>query len=134
LRKRLKKVSYWAVFLMDFIAATSCVIYDTKDSRKFYMRSIRKRQDWLYFIDVLKVLRKAYCIQDALVCWRKHNTSISSNKKSLFKFHYKVYHEYLKLPALPAFIVCYGINIPIIASRKVYEIFTDFIFKKGWWK
>ncbi|MDR2556522.1 MAG: glycosyltransferase [Bacteroidales bacterium] len=133
LRKRFEKISYPAVFLMDFISTTSCVIYDTAVAGKFYMRPIRKRQDWLYFIDVLKMLRKAYCIQEPLVCWRKHDKSLSSKKRSLFKYHYKVYHEYLKLPAVLAFLVCYGINIPIIACRKIYERCTDFLFKCGLW-
>jgi hypothetical protein len=134
LRKRFKKVSYLAVFLMDFIATTSCVIYDTSVAGKFYMRPIRKRQDWLYFIDVLKVLRRAYCIQEFLVCWRKHDKSLSSRKRSLFKYHYKIYSEYLELPAVIAFLMCYGINIPLIILRKIYEMCTDFLFKRGWWK
>ncbi|MDR0618463.1 MAG: glycosyltransferase [Bacteroidales bacterium] len=134
LRKRFKKVSYLAVLLMDFIATTSCVIYDTSVAGKFYMRPIRKRQDWLYFIDILKVLRKAYCIQEPLVCWRKHSKSLSSKKRSLFKYHYKIYREYLKLPDAAAFLVCYGINIPLIALRKIYERCTDFLYRHGWWK
>jgi glycosyltransferase involved in cell wall biosynthesis len=134
LRKRCRKVSYWAVFLMDFIATTSCVIYDTKDCGKFYMRHIRKRQDWLYFIDILKVLKKAYCIQDPLVGWRKHNKSLSAKKSTLFKYHYRVYHECLGLNVFSAFVVCFGINIPLIACRKIHEGVTDFFFKHGWWK
>jgi glycosyltransferase involved in cell wall biosynthesis len=134
LRKRFEKVSYWAVFLMDFIATTSCVIYDTSVHGKFYMRPIRKRQDWLYFIDILKVLRHAYCIREPLVCWRKHEKSLSSEKRSLFRYHYEVYYNYLGLPVVVAFLVCYGINIQLIASRKIYEVCTCYLFKRGLWK
>ncbi|MCH5174396.1 MAG: glycosyltransferase family 2 protein [Prevotellaceae bacterium] len=68
-------------------------IYDTAKHGKFYMPTIRKRQDWVLFLSILKKCGKAYAVQEPLAIYRKVPGSISSNKINLIKYNAKVYKE-----------------------------------------
>lgn len=68
-------------------------IYDTQKHGKFYMPTIRKRQDWALFLNILKQCHQAYAIQEPLAIYRDVPGSISSNKLNLIKYNAKVYQE-----------------------------------------
>ena len=68
-------------------------IYDTKPYGKFYMSTLRKRQDWALFLNILKKGDKAYSISEPLAYYRVRNNSISQKKIELIKYNVKVYIE-----------------------------------------
>ncbi len=71
-------------------------MYDTQLlGRKYYMPATRKRQDWGLFLDILKNSKKCYAIAEPLAYYRKHNNSLSSNKRSLIKYNINIYKQVL---------------------------------------
>lgn len=78
-------------------------IYDTQKHGKFYMPTIRKRQDWALFLNILKKCNKAYALQEPLAIYRDVPGSISSNKLNLIKYNAKVYREVFGYSSLQAY-------------------------------
>lgn len=56
---------------------------------------IRKRQDWAFFLDLLKKIEFAYCLPKITVNYRKSSKSLSSNKWLLIKPNYQFFKDYL---------------------------------------
>lgn len=68
------------------------VIYDVNFFGKQYMPSIRKRQDYALWLNLLKKTN-GYGINECLASYRMGNASISSNKLGLLKYEWKIYRE-----------------------------------------
>jgi len=87
-------------------------IYDTKDIGKIYMPLIRRRQDYGLWLRILKVVPKAYCLEESLAVYRRRQNSISSNKKKAAHFQWKIYREVEKLNIFSSiyYFVHYAIN------------------------
>ena len=79
-------------------------IYDVqKLGHKFYMPSIRKRQDWALFLSILKEGHECHAITEPLAFYRQRLYSVSSNKLSLIKYNVKVYETILEYPKWKAY-------------------------------
>ena len=85
-------------------------IYDTSKFGKFYMPTIRKRQDWALFLTIMKECKDAYALTEPLAYYRISKNSVSRNKLSLIKYNVQVYKE------------VFGYNT-IIANAYFYFIF-----------
>lgn len=68
------------------------VIYDVNFFGKQYMPSIRKRQDYALWLNLLKKTA-GYGLNECLASYRSGNDSISANKLDLLKYEWKIYHE-----------------------------------------
>lgn len=71
-------------------------VYDIRAlGRKYYMPTLRKRQDWALFLEITQVCNKALSIEEPLAYYRKRNVSVSSHKLSLAKYNIAVYRQCL---------------------------------------
>ena len=68
------------------------VIYDVDFFGKQYMPSIRKRQDYALWLNLLKKTN-GYGLNEILASYRTGNASISANKFDLLKYEWKIYRE-----------------------------------------
>lgn len=68
------------------------VIYDVGFFGKQYMPSIRKRQDYALWLNLLKKTN-GYGLNECLASYRTGNDSISANKIDLLKYEWKIYRE-----------------------------------------
>lgn len=68
------------------------VMYDVDFFGKRYMPSIRKRQDYALWLNLLKKT-DGYGLNECLASYRKGNESISANKFDLLKYEWKIYRE-----------------------------------------
>jgi len=87
-------------------------IYDTKPYGKFYMPTIRKRQDWALFLNILKKCRTAYALQEPLALYRKTPESISRKKFALLKYNAQVYQTVFGYSKAKSYAYLYGIFLP----------------------
>ena len=79
-------------------------IYDTRRlGHKFFMPSLRKRQDWALFLNIMKECGTACAITEPLSYYRQRSHSVSSNKFSLIKYNVKVYETILGFPRWKAY-------------------------------
>lgn len=94
-------------------------IYDAKKlGHKFYMPTIRKRQDWALFLQIIQQCGACYAFTErplAYYCMR--TDSISSSKFSLIKFNVAIYREILGFGKLKAFAYFIAIFLPSYAAK-----------------
>jgi teichuronic acid biosynthesis glycosyltransferase TuaG len=72
------------------------VIYDSSKLGKLYMSEIRKRQDWVLWLRIMKKIKSTIGFNVPLSIYRDRSNSISSNKIKLLKYNWKVYNHELK--------------------------------------
>lgn len=70
-------------------------VYDTEIVGKVFMESVRKRQDWILWLELLKKMEKAMGLNIPLSVYDGSNQSLSSNKLKLIRSTWYVYREYL---------------------------------------
>ena len=68
-------------------------IYDTHQVGKQYMPTIRKRQDYALWLNIIKKSGPAYCIQKELSQYYVQPKSISANKMEMLKWNYRMFRE-----------------------------------------
>ena len=93
-------------------------IYDTEKIGKHYMPSIRKRQDWCLWIDIIKNNGAAYGLQEPLALYRVRQGSISSNKLEMLRYNYDVYHKVLGYNPFVSGLLLGGYFLPYYFYKK----------------
>jgi len=94
-------LKYWQLHFCNFIGNLT-TIYDTKQLGKIPISSIRKRQDWILWLTILKKIKHAKPVQQSLAFYRKRDNSISASKTTLLQYNYKVYKEYYRYSTVTA--------------------------------
>ncbi len=89
------------------------VMYDTKRIGKVYMPLIRKRQDYALWLDILKKVDFSYCLDEVLALYRVSDSSLSSSKKEMLKWNWKLFREVEKLSLL----------------KSIYSVLNNIYFK-----
>ncbi|MCR4661087.1 MAG: glycosyltransferase family 2 protein [Clostridia bacterium] len=73
------------------------VVYDSTKIEKPYMPlDAQKREDYAAWLDVTKKGIKAIKINESLAIYRLGNATLTSNKKKMIKYHYRVYRHHEK--------------------------------------
>lgn len=94
-------------------------VYDVvKLGRKFYMPTIRKRQDWALFLSIVQHCHIAYGLEEPLAYYRDRAHSVSSNKLSLVKYNVAVYHDILHFSKLKSYFYFFFLFLPAYAAKK----------------
>ena len=73
---------------------------DIRRIGKFYMPIMDKRQDWGFWLAVLKHVDYAYGIPEPLAIYRMRKNSVSRNKWKLIPYVWQIYREVEKLSLL----------------------------------
>lgn len=71
----------------------STVVYDAEALGKFTIPDIKKRNDYVMWLQIIKKAKFLYGISEPLGSHRLRKGSISGNKFSLIQYHWKVYRE-----------------------------------------
>jgi len=90
------RVNYRKMLNNDYIGFLT-LMYDAKALGKYYMPTIRMRQDWAYKLKLLSRAGAAFGIQEPLAYYRIGNTSLSSSKFRLLKYNFNVYRQELNM-------------------------------------
>lgn len=75
----------------------STVVYNVKMLGKNYIPSIKKRNDYLMWLQVIRKANQLVCLEDTLSYHRVRENSLSSNKFKLVKYHWIIYRKYENL-------------------------------------
>ena len=103
-------------------------IYDTKAlGKKYYMPTIRKRQDWAMFIQILQQCKICYAYTKkplAYYCVRKN--SVSRKKMQLIYYNVTVYENILKFSRIKSYLYFFLLFLPSygckVLKRKIDSI------------
>lgn len=102
LNKRIEapqKLRYRQLFFCNFVGNLTG-IYDTDYFGKIAISSIRKRQDWIVWLTILKKIKTAQPVPESLALYRIREDSVSASKIALLKPNYIVYRKFHKRSVL----------------------------------
>lgn len=87
-------------------------IYDTDKIGKVYMPEIRKRQDYGLWLKIFQIIGSTKGMNENLAYYRVRSNSVSSNKFTAAKYHYKVLRQVGKVPLIKAwyYFLHYALN------------------------
>ncbi|QDO93144.1 glycosyltransferase family 2 protein [Formosa sediminum] len=87
----LKKLTYNKLLKCNYIGNLTGV-YNAERLGKIYTKNLRKRQDWLLWLEAVKRTKQPVIgIQEPLANYRLQPNSMSANKLGLIKYNYSVY-------------------------------------------
>jgi len=94
-------------------------IYDTKKlGRKFYMPTIRKRQDWALFLSIFKQCGCCYAyLEKPLAYYNLRHNSISHGKLKLIKYNIAVYRDILGFSTIKSYAYFFFLFIPSYSAK-----------------
>tara|TARA_R110002124_G_scaffold2672_1_gene16825 strand:+ start:7830 stop:8603 length:774 start_codon:yes stop_codon:yes gene_type:complete len=89
----LKTLTYKKLLKANYIGNLTG-IYNCEKTGKIYTKDLKKRQDWLLWLEVLNKSKKpALGISDTIAYYRITQGSLSSNKINLIKHNFNVYKK-----------------------------------------
>lgn len=113
----LPKITYGKLLKCNYIGNLTGV-YNAKKLGKVYAPNLKKRQDWLLWLEAVKRSKTpALGIDIPLASYRIRANSMSSNKWNLLKYNYLVYHKGL------------GFSIPKSVYQMVVFLYEYFFIK-----
>ena len=89
-----KKLTYKKLLRNNYVGCLTA-IYDTKFLGKLRMPKIRKRQDWVLWLSIMKKIETTKGLNTSLAVYRNRRNSISSSKFDLLKYNWSVYNQEL---------------------------------------
>ena len=87
------EVSYEQLYYCNWIGNLTG-IYSVDFYGKMPISSIKKRQDWILWLTLVKKIGKVKPVSKSLAFYRVRNDSISSSKLKLIKYNYSVYRDF----------------------------------------
>lgn len=113
-----KSISY-ASLLRNCAVPSSSAVYDSSVLGKMYMPSIRKRQDWGLWLNIIRKCKKGYGLNETLMNYLVRSNSVSANKYSLLKYNYAIYNEHLGYSKLVSYVLLYCYFIPCYIFKRL---------------
>lgn len=118
--KCLTQLSYVKIIRDNGIGCLTA-IYDADKIGKHFMPTIRKRQDWCLWIDIIKKTGTAYGLQESLALYRIRNGSISSNKLAMLRYNFDVYNKVLNFNRYKSAVLLGGYFLPYYFYKKLKQ-------------
>ncbi|MFI3252356.1 MAG: glycosyltransferase family 2 protein [bacterium] len=86
--------------LLKRCPGNSTVIYNQEVLGKTYIENIKKRNDYVMWLKIIKKSRNIYELNEVLSFYRIRNDSLSNNKSKLIKYQWQAYRQIEKLSFL----------------------------------
>ena len=96
--KRIKcpyRMTYSKLLKNNYVGCLTA-IYDKEKLGKMYMPMIRKRQDWVLWLNIMSKIKNTKGLNDSLSIYRTRAGSVSRGKLHLIKYNWKIYRQELK--------------------------------------
>lgn len=104
--------------LLKTCPGNSTVIYNAEKLGKFKILDIKKRNDYVMWLQVIKKEKYLYGIIEPLGSHRIRTEGLSSNKKSLVGYHWRIYRKIEKLSLVKSsYLIIYWIIVTLCKLR-----------------
>lgn len=111
-----RNLAYRQLFFCNYVGNLTG-IYDANYFGKIAISSIRKRQDWMLWLTILKKVKSAKPIPESLAFYRIRENSISASKVNLVKHNFAVYRRF------------HGYNLVLSLLCMTVFLFTQLLIK-----
>ncbi|MBM7606285.1 glycosyltransferase involved in cell wall biosynthesis [Metabacillus crassostreae] len=96
----------------------STIVYNAEQLGKFKIPNIKKRNDYVLWLQVIKKEKYLYGLEESLSSHRIRSNAISSKKSSLISYHWKVYREIEDLSIMKScFLIMYWVFATLFKLR-----------------
>jgi teichuronic acid biosynthesis glycosyltransferase TuaG len=109
-------LSYRQLFFCNYVGNLTG-IYNVTFFGKIAISSIRKRQDWMLWLTILRKVKTAKPVPESLAFYRIRENSISASKFELLKHNFAVYRNF------------HGFNLLVASMCMIGFLFTQLIIK-----
>ena len=89
------KITYQQLYFCNWIGNLTG-IYSVDFFDKIPISSIKKRQDWMMWLQIVKQIQTGIPVPESLAYYRVREDSISASKWKLIAFNFKVYRDFHK--------------------------------------
>lgn len=104
--------------LLKTCPGNSTVIYNASEVGKIKIRNIKKRNDYLMWLQVIKKSKKLFGINQTLSSHRIREGGISNKKSNLVAYHWKIYRDYEGLSFIKSsYLIVYWIIMTVFRLR-----------------
>ena len=111
-----RNLSYRQLFFCNYVGNLTG-IYDVEYFGKISISSIRKRQDWMHWLTILKKIKKAKPVPESLAFYRIRDNSLSTSKTALIRYNFAVYRQF------------HGYNLVVSLLCMTGFLFTQLVIK-----
>ena len=115
-----QKLTFNKLFFCNFVGNLTG-IYDVNYFGKIPISKIRKRQDWIVWLTILKKIKTAKPIPESLAFYRVRTDSISASKIVLLKSNYSVYRQFHQLNIFMAILCMVGFLFVLLFVKPRYN-------------
>lgn len=88
-----RNLSYRQMFFCNYVGNLTG-IYDVEYFGKISISNIRKRQDWMHWLTILKKIKTAKPVPESLAFYRIRDNSLSTSKTALIQYNFAVYRQF----------------------------------------
>lgn len=113
-----EKASFFDLVCDDCIGCLTAM-YNVEALGKFYMPTIRRRQDWGLWLTIIQKSKYAYGLKECLALYRLRSNSLSSNKLALVSYNINVYRKVLQYSLLKSYLVFIFLFMPAYTWKKL---------------
>ena len=120
-----RNLSYRQLFFCNYVGNLTG-IYDADFFGKIAISSIRKRQDWMLWLTILKKLKSAKPVPESLAYYRIRNNSLSASKVALLQHNFAVYRQFHRYNFVAALFIMLGFLFTqlLIKPRYIKNVVT----------
>lgn len=111
-----RNLSYRQLFFCNYVGNLTG-IYDVDYFGKISISSIRKRQDWMHWLTILKKIKTAKSVPESLALYRVRDNSLSTSKTALIQYNFAVYRQF------------HGYNLVVSMLCMIGFLFTQLAIK-----
>lgn len=111
-----RNLSYRQLFFCNYVGNLTG-IYDVEFFGKISISNIRKRQDWMHWLTVLKKIKRAKPVPESLAFYRIRDNSLSTSKTALIRYNFAVYRQF------------HGYNLVVSLLCMTGFLFTQLVIK-----
>lgn len=111
-----RDLSYRQLFFCNYVGNLTG-IYDVDYLGKISISSIRKRQDWMHWLTILKKIKTTKPVPESLALYRVRDNSLSTSKTNLLRYNFAVYRQF------------HGFNLAVSLFCMMGFLFTQLVIK-----
>jgi teichuronic acid biosynthesis glycosyltransferase TuaG len=114
-----RNLSYRQLFFCNYVGNLTG-IYEVNYFGKIAISSIRKRQDWMLWLTILKKIKCAKPVPESLAFYRIRDNSLSATKVDLLKHNFAVYRSFHGFNYIASLFIMIGFLITQLMIKPRY--------------
>lgn len=119
-----RTLHYYQLFFCNFVGNLTG-IYDTRFFGRIPISKLRKRQDWMVWLTVLRQIKKARPVPESLAYYRIRENSVSASKWGLLQHNFAVYRQFHQLNVLASLCSMIGFLCVQLLVKPLYVKKTE---------